>query len=582
MKIDPITMEVVRHGLVMACEEMKITIERTAYSPVLFEILDFCCGIFDGEANMVAENAGAPIFLANLGETINDTYEVIGRENLEPEDVIFCNDPYMGGSHPNDVTVLYPLFRKNEILAWTVFRGHLYDMGGKSATGFNIDSTEIFQEGLRVPPVKLYTRGKPNRDVMNIIKLNNRIPGEVSGDIRAMVAAVRTGTTHVTKILDRYGPETYVRCTKELMNVSERMARDAVRRIPEGTYKAECYLDGTPLPVLDERIPLKVTVKVRGDEMTIDFTGTAPQSVGASNCPRGTVVSAARFGFKCVTEPLLHPSNEGFFRPLSVVIPKGSLLDPAPPAPCCLWPLSVTTIPDLVLKALSPAIPDKIMAGHFAGPYASFSYGKRPENGRDYVEMNVLGGGWGAKQSEDGEPGLLSMVDGETYNTPVEVSEVRYPHMFGCIESVQDSGGPGKYRGGPGLRNLYRPRVDVHVVLLNDRTKYSPPWGLFGGKDGVGGMFRIHRKDGSKEEYYKGMQIPMHIGDFLEFTTGGGGGYGDPLERDLELVRRDVLNEYVSVKGARKDYGVVMDPKTLEIDEEATKKLRDKLKRQQR
>jgi N-methylhydantoinase B len=310
--------------------------------------------------------------------------------------------------------------------------------------------------------------------------------------------------------------------------------------------------------------------------MTIDFTGTDGQCRGPMNVPRPSTISSARYGFKIVTTPEL-PSNEGFFRPLKVVIPEGSLLNPRFPAACAMWPAPTTTIPDLILKALAPAMPERIRAGHFGDSMANFIYGTDPRTGKYYVCAEGDAGGYGGKPHEDGEHALFSMDLGDTYNVPVEVAEVRYPWRVDRFELRQGSGGPGRFRGGLGVIRDYRIiGHDAGLTVTTDRVKYTPPWGLFGGKDGTPSITVVHRKDGKEERWRKISNLPLHENEVVSFQTGGGGGYGPPLEREPDLVLQDVIDGYVSLAQAKEDYGVVIDKKEMKVDRAATEARRKK------
>jgi N-methylhydantoinase B len=580
MKVDPITLEVIRNRLIAASRDIRRTIERAAYSPILYEVVDFSCGILDSEANLIAETPGLPIFLANLGNAVESTYSTIGRENLNKGDVIICNDPYNGGgTHCPDLTVLCPSFYDGRIYGWAAFRGHTVDMGGIYPGGWYSNTTEVFQEGFRLPPVKLMVKGKPNEDVLRLIRTNTRVPDPVLGDIRAMIAAVRKASGRFYEIIDTYGVETTRAAIRELLDQGERMARAAVQRIPNGRYEAEALLDGdgNDDAPLDEKVWVRMTIEVEDEELTMDFTGTDPQCRGPMNVPEPSTVSSARYGFKIITTPDL-PSNEGFFRPLKVIIPEGSLLKPKFPAACAMWPVPTTTIPDLILKALAPAIPDRIRAGHFGDSMANFIYGTDPRTKRYYVCAEGDAGGYGGKPYEDGEHAFFSMDLGDTYNVPVEVAEVRYPWRVERFELRQDSGGPGKFRGGLGVIRNYRiVGHDTGLTVTTDRVKYTPPWGLFGGKPGKPNITVVYRKNGTQEKWRKISNLPLYQDEAVSFQTGGGGGYGSPLERDPELVLKDVIDGYVSEKSAKKDYGVVIDKGKMSVDWDATKKLRSTL-----
>ena len=579
MKIDPITLEVIRNRLIAASRDIRRTVERAAYSPILYEVVDFSCGILDSEANLIAETPGLPIFLANLGYAITSTYETIGRENLRPGDIILCNDPYNGGgTHCPDLVALCPAFHEGKIRGWAAFRGHTVDMGGIYPGGWYSDTVEVFQEGFRLPPVKLLIEGKPNDDVFRLIRANTRVPDPVLGDIRAMVAAVRKGSQRFVDVIATYGLDVTLGALEELLAQGERLARAAVSRIPDGTYHAEAILDGdgNDDKPLDEKVLLSLTITVKGDEMTADFTGTGPQNRGPMNTPEPSTISAARYAFKIVTTPHL-PSNEGFFRALKIIIPDGSFLKPRFPAACAMWPTPSTTIPDLFLKALAPAIPDQVRGGHFGDAMANFIYGTDPRTGKYYVCAEADAGGYGGKPTEDGEAALFSMTLGDTYNVPSEVVEVRYPWRVERYELTRDSGGAGKFRGGLGVERDYRLSSDAGLTVTTDRVKYTPPWGLFGGKPGTTNLTTVHRKDGSKEKWRKISNLPLKANEVVSFRGGGGGGYGSPLERDPDKVLEDVLNEYVSCEKAKEDYGVVMEKGAVDLA--ATKKLRGTLKK---
>jgi N-methylhydantoinase B len=580
MKIDPVTLEVIRNRLIAASRDIRRTIERAAYSPILYEVVDFSCGILDSEANLIAETPGLPIFLANLGYAVQSTYETIGRDKLHPGDVILCNDPYNGGgTHCPDLVALCPAFHEGEIRGWAAFRGHVPDMGGIHPGGWYSDTTEVFQEGFRLPPVKLFAEGVANEDVFRLVRTNSRVPDAVLGDIRAMVAAVRKGSQRILDVIEQFGLKTMLNALNEILQQGERMARAAVRRIPDGTYTAEATLDGdgNDDDPLDEKLPLKLTITVKGDELIADFTGTGPQNRGPMNTPEPSTISAARCGFKIITTPHL-PSNEGLFRALKLIIPEGSYLKPHPPAACAMWPTPSTTIPDLFIKALAPAIPDQVRGGHFGDSMANFIYGTDTRTGKYYVCAEGDAGGYGGKPNEDGESALFSMTLGDTCNMPAEVVELRYPWSVERFELLQDSGGPGKFRGGVGVMREYRFACDSGMTVTTDRVKYTPPWGILGGKPGKPSITVVKRNDGTEERWRKISNLPLKRGEVVSFQVGGGGGYGKVLDRDPQRVLDDVINGYVSLKSAEEDYGVVIRTPAMAIDESATTRLRQKMR----
>ncbi len=580
MKTDPITLEVIRNRLIAASRDIRRTIERAAYSPILYEVVDFSCGILDADANLIAETPGLPIFLANLGYAVQSTYDTIGRENLRPGDVILCNDPYNGGgTHCPDLVTLCPVFSEGEIQGWAAFRGHTVDMGGIYPGGWYSDTTEIFQEGFRLPPVKLLVEGVPNEDVFRLIRTNTRVPDAVLGDIRAMVAGVRKGSQRFSDVIDQFGLKTTQNGLSELLVQGERMARAAVRRIPDGVYEAEAILDGdgNDDAPLDDKLLLKLKITISGDEMIADFTGTGPQNRGPMNTPEPSTISATRYAFKIVTTPH-QPSNEGFFRALDIVIPEGSFLKPEFPAACAMWPTPSSTIPDLFLKALAPAIPDQVRGGHFGDAMANFIYGIDPKSGKYYVCAEADAGGYGGKPTEDGECALFSMTLGDTYNVPAEVVEVRYPWRVERFELRCDSGGAGKYRGGLGVVRDYQLGFDAGLTVTTDRVKYTPPWGVFGGMPGETNITVVTRNDGTEERWRKISNLPLSEGEVVSFRGGGGGGYGSPLDRAPQAVLEDVISEYISFEKAEEAYGVVIDRDALTVDIGKTKALRARIR----
>jgi N-methylhydantoinase B len=395
-----------------------------------------------------------------------------------------------------------------------------------------------------------------------------------------MIAAVRTGSKRLLEVIERYGLKVTLGALQEVLDQGERLSRAAIRRIPKGTYSAEAFLDGdgNDDAPLDEKLRLKITITVEDEEMTVDFSGTDRQCRGPMNVPKPSTISSARYGFKIFTTPDL-PNNEGFFRPLRIIIPEGSFLNPRFPAATAMWPTPTTTIPDLMLKALAPAIPDRVRAGHFGDSMADFIYGTDPRTGQYYVCAEPDGGGYGGKPHEDGESALFSMDLGDTYNVPAEAAEVRYPWRVERFELIQDSGGPGRFRGGLGVRRDYR--IIGHkagLTVTTDRVKYTPPWGLFGGKDGKSSITVVYRSNGKEERWRKISNLSLNPDEIVSFQTGGGGGYGPPWERDPQLVLQDVLNGYVSAAKAKEDYGVVIDEGAMEVDIKATEELRKRMK----
>jgi N-methylhydantoinase B len=571
--VDPITMEIVRHGLIAAADEMKINLTRTAYNPIIYEVLDFSVGLFDRDGDIISQAAGLPIFLGNLGEAVKVVSQDVGLENFEPGDIYLINDTYTSGTHLNDVTVISPVFVNHgqELIGFSASRAHWLDMGGRDPGGWFTDTTEIYQEGLRMRSVRLYEAGEPNRSIYQIIRDNVRYADSLMGDLRAQIAAGRTGEQRFRAIVDHYGLETVKACIAHMHTEGEQISRRAIADMKDGVYTAEAFMDDDGVAVDEPKV--KVTVTIAGDEMTVDLTGSEPQCAGPINCGLAATISGVRVAFKCVTSPLA-PVTEGDFRPLNIVVPDDSMFNAQLPAPSGVYGIILMTLCDVIFKALSEAIPDQIPAAHYCDVCAVFIFGTDPNTGRPYLHVEPEGGGWGAFANRDGENVLIAIADGDTRNVPVEVLETRYPLRVERYEVRQDSGGPGQFRGGLGhYRDYTILDHDAYLTTVQERTK-CPPWGLAGGKDAAVNALIVNPETPEAESILKVSAKPVKANSMISVRTGGGGGYGGPFERDPETVRLDVVRGYVSLEAAQRAYGVVLSPDTLEIDVEATQQLR--------
>jgi N-methylhydantoinase B len=571
--VDPITLEIVRHGLNAAADEMKINLMRTAYNTIIYEVLDFSVGLFDRNGDIISQAAGLPIFLGNLGEAIKVVSRDVGLENYEPGDAYMINDTYTSGTHLNDMTVISPVFVKDgeELIGFAASRAHWLDVGGRDPGGWLTDTTEIYQEGLRLRSVQLYEAGKPNRSIFQILRDNVRYADSVLGDLRAQIAAGRTGEQRFQAIVERYGLETVQACITQMHNEGEQTSRRAVAKMKDGVYTAEAFMDDDGVAVDQPKV--QVTVTIAGDEMTIDLTGSEPQCTGPINCGLAATISGVRVAFKCVTSPLT-PVTEGDFRPLKIIVPDDSMFNAKLPAPSAVYGIILMTLCDTIFKALAEAIPDQVPAAHYCDVCAVFIYGVDPRTGRPYMQVEPEGGGWGAFANRDGENVLIAIADGDTRNVPVEVLESRFPLRVERYEVRQDSGGPGKFRGGLGhYRDYLILDHDAFLTTVQERTK-CPPWGLAGGKEAAVNALIVNPDTPEAESIKKVNAKPVKAGSRISVRTGGGGGHGNPFERDPELVRLDVVRGYVSQEAARQEYGVVLQLDTLAIDVEETQRLR--------
>jgi N-methylhydantoinase B len=576
--VDPFTTEIIRNATVKAVEDMRVALKRSAYSPVIYEGLDLACGIVAPDSSLLAETSGIPAFLGNLVNVVTSVQRAYRPEEIEPEDIFFATDPYDGGgSHVNDVVVAYPVFHHGTLVAYSLVKAHVMDLGGIYPGGWYNNTTDTLQEGLRIPPVKLYRHGEAADDIFRIMRTNSRMPDPLVGDIRAMVGAVRTGGARMLEVIDRYGWDTYSSAIAEVLDHTERIVRREIAAIPDGNYEAEFFLDGDGDDghPLGEKLRVHVRILINGDRMTVDLSDSADASPGPMNAPRPTSVSYVRYGIKSITTPRL-PANEGCFRPLDIVLRPGSMFDPQPPTPTSLWVEASQSIPDLMLKALSEAIPHKVRASTFGSDIAEFTYGIDPRTKRFYmITEESVPGGWGASQNADGATALHALAEGDTYNIPIEMVETNFPLFVPRYELRPDSGGAGKFRGGLGAVKVIKPVAhDAKLITTFDRSRYSPAWGLHGGGAGAPNLVEIHRRDGAIEPHMKVTDMPVNEGEAIVFMGGGGGGYGDPFQRDVERVVGDVNEGYVSVEAAKSQFGVVIDGRTMTIDDTATAALR--------
>ena len=500
--------------------------------------------------------SGLPMFIRGLSDAIKAKLAHWGKENIFPGDILLTNDPQVMGSHLNHMIFTLPVFHDGELVAFSSSMGHWQDVGGV----LGAVTRDIFSEGLQMPFVKIFKSGKQDAELTAIIRSNCRLPEFAMGDFRAQIAAIRTGERRLTRLLQRYGVETFKESVRLIFDQSEKLARAAVEKIPDGVYEAESFMDDDGVN-LGKHVPIKVRVEVRGDEMTVDLSGVSPQVAGPYNSGSTAGRSASEVAFKFLTTPLLLPINHGSFRPLKVILPPGRIVSATKPAPVRTWMTVPMTVSDTIFKALAPACPDNVMAGQHADLAIPRTFGLDPKTGRAFHFPQILsGGGWGALHDRDGQNATFCINDGDTHNTPVEAGEGKGPIFISYRKLREDSGGPGKFRGGLGVAQEVQMLAPASVQSAMERTCCAP-WGLHGGKDAMANRFSIVRKDGSVQRLSTGKtagHVALEAGDGFLVEVGGGGGFWNPLERDPARVLDDVRSGYVSLEAARREYGVVI------------------------
>jgi N-methylhydantoinase B len=572
--VDPITAEIVRSALVAITDEMKTNLMRTAYNMIIYESLDFTVGLFDANGNTVSIGLGLPMFIRGLSDAIKAKLAHYGKENIRPGDVLLTNDSYIMGSHLNHMIFTLPIFWEGELVAFSASMGHWQDVGGT----LRGTTTDIYEEGLQMPIVKIYREGVLNDELVEIIKSNVRFPELAMGDFRAQIASIKTGERRFRQLLGRYGRAAVLDSIEHLFRYSAAVARQAVRAIPDGVYEAESYMDDDGVR-LGQHIPLQVRVVVAGERMTVDLSKVSRQVAGYFNSGETAGRSAVQVAFKCLTSPVLLPINDGSFAPLDVILPPGHVVSAVKPAAVRKWQTIPMTLVDTIIRAMAPVMPDKVAAGHHADLLLVNTFGTDPRTGRFSMgHAGNPGGGWGAKHDSDGMNGVVCINDGDTHNTPIEATEAKTPYVVEEYSLLTDSGGPGRYRGGLGVRRVTRVLGDLAVNSFTERTQCRP-WGLYGGQDGLANKIAVHRQDGTLEEFSNGKLNAYRLAadDAIVIEAGGGGGYGFPWERPADSVRADAVEGYVSLAAARDHYGVVLDPQTLAIDRTATANRRAEL-----
>jgi N-methylhydantoinase B len=529
----PATVEVVRHAFVSGAEQMRRNLYRSAYSPVIYEMKDCAVGIYDGSGDLLGQAPGLPFFLGSLGGTIKAVLELEGAAAFADGDVWVVNDSAICGSHLNDVTVFKPIFIDSELRGFSGSKAHWNDVGAKDA-GYVSDSTNIFQEGLRIPPTRLVQDGRMDEQILDLLRLNSRYPGPMVGDLLAQIAACRTGAERFRSIVERYGWDEVEGSIQAFFRQAEEEDRLSVAEIPDGTYQAEGTLDGDGMSY-DRPLRVVVSVTVAGDEMLVDLDGSSPESEGSINSGIVQTHSAIQQAFKFLVNPT-SPVCGGNFRNLDIRVPKGSCFDPSPTAACLHYGPHLMLAIDLIVRALSDAVPDRSAAGHVGDSWNVIFVNER---GRpDFLSGESLVGGWGAYPGGDGESALIHSAAGDFKNFPVETMEHRYPLRIGEHSLRLGSGGEGKHRGGLGIVRVYEVLEPCRLSLWFERSK-MPSWGLAGGRDGAPPEVWIKEPGQDPRLVLKCNAVPVSAGTVVEVRTGGGGGWGDPTRRLPDLVADD-------------------------------------------
>jgi N-methylhydantoinase B len=570
---DPITFEVVKNALRSVADEMAITVVRTAHSQVIRESMDFSTGLCDASGRLIAQGVGIPVQLGALPDAVQFLLRKYDRD-IHPGDVFILNDPDEGGMHLPDLFVFRPVFRGDFHVGFAACVAHYADIGGRTPGGNAVDSTEIFQEGLQIPIVKLYERGRENRAIFEVLARNVRIPETVLGDLQAQLAATRIGEAGLLRLFERYGNEGFAALIEELLDYTERRVRSELARIAPGVYAFEDYIDNDGFG--SGPIPIKVSLTIAGGQVLADFTGTSAQVKSALNATLSFTKSAVYTALRCVMQDDI-PGNAGFFRPITVTAPVGTIVNPIRPAPRAARGLTGFRMVETVLGALHQALPDRVpAAGEGAATMISFS--GHHGDGRPFVHVEFSAGGWGGRPDRDGVDGT-SCIEGNISNVPVEEVELNQPLRVEQYGFVPDTGGPGTWRGCISVVRDFRLLADEALLHMRSDRRQFLPYGLNGGRSGTP-SWNILNPGTVQEEV-----LPTHVtrllrrGDVIRHMGAGGGGFGDPLDRDPQDVLADVREGKLSAKYVRENYAVELSGDGTAIDLGRTADLRAERRR---
>ena len=546
---DPITLEIIQNSLQAAADEMFAAMRKTAMSSIIYEVLDMGTGIMDANGEIASSGAGIPAFIGVLDKSVKfiaARYDQPG--DVEPGDVFATNDPYYGGvTHLSDIVVMMPVFHGGRLIAWTANIAHHSDVGGMAPGSLTGEATSIFQEGVRLPAIKIISRGRTNEPVMQVITVNSRMPDVLEGDLWAAIASVRVGARRIEALAEKYGTDTFTAAIESFMEFGERASLSALAKLPRGTFELAEEQDNGQV--------YQVRITIAADRFTVDLRDNPDQLDGPLNTSRDSAMVAAQMIFKSLTDPYT-PANGGSFRPVELLTRPGSVFDVREPGALGFYYEIGLRVYDLMWRCLAGHMPDRLAAGHFASICGTFIGGIHPDTGRQYTVIEPQLGGWGASMSGDGNTAMFSGFHGETYNCPAEVTEARNGLIVDQMRLNTQPGGEGRHAGGRGIVLDYRVRSDNGFLTAGYTRSKFPAWGVDGGRDGSPNYIEFIPKQGERRRFAAVSGLATGKDDVIRVFTGSGGGCGDPRERDPELVRADVRNGLLSPERARDIYGV--------------------------
>lgn len=550
--MDNFTTDIIQNSLIAAGDEMFVALQRTSMSPIIFESLDYAVGITNKEGELLAQGNGVTAFLACIDGVVKSMLDKFSLSDLYEGDIIIANTPYAGGgTHLSDVSTIMPVFYNNEIVAFTVNKAHWTELGGSSPGSVSTTATEIYQEGLHFPFIKLREKGVLNTPVIEIIRSNVRLPESTLGDLFACLAACEVGADRIKEIIKKYGEEPFFGAVDDLLDYGEKICREELKNFPKGTYYGESVIETDGLG--GGPYPLKLKIVIDKDKFIADFRGTHPQVNGAVNLSYNGLVTGCRSVFKAITTPSL-PANGGSFRPLTVICDKRSIVSAESPVAMSVYYETLIEAMDLFWKIMAPLFPDRLPAGNLRSVCATYISGIHPDTEKLFIMAGPLAGGWGGGSDFDGDSGQLSGGSGESFNIPVELTEMRYGVKVVQYGLHNEGGGYGKHRGGNGQYLDYQITAEKVHVTATFLGAIVPTWGINGGEDGSYNYFEVIRKNGEREKGSMVTNLELERGDILRLVTATGGGYGDPQLRTKQDVASDIKNGYITELQAKENY----------------------------
>ncbi len=561
-KADPITTEVVRNFVISCAQDMNASLWRSAHSSVIYEGKDSAVALMDEHGNMLGQSTGVPLFIGAIDACVHIVKEYY-RDDINEGDIFIMNDSYMQGTHLHDVTAVGPIFHQDELVGFGAARAHWGDIGAMDP-GSVMGSTNIYQEGIRLGPTRIITRGKEIREWFDHLRLNTRLEDATIGDLSAQIAAIRTGERRLAQLLNRIGTSVYRNACQNIFKQSRQMDREAIAAIPDGTWSRQGYLDDDGVGT--DPVKVCLTLTISGEQLKVDLTGTSGPVPGSINCGIKQTESLLRLAYKTMINPE-RAITGGSFETMEFHVPDNCMFNAAEPAACEWYFTGLGLLADLFISCISEAVPERSTAAHYGDSMVAGFFSVDPERGQ-WIAIEATAGGWGGRADSDGESALINLVNGGFRNIPAEVYETKFPVRVEEFAIRTDSGGAGKYRGGCGVIRRYKMLEDCHGALWFERSK-TPAWGLNGGENGTGPFIEITHPDGQVENIFKMRARLCLAGTIIETMTGGGGGNGNPKARTFENISCDVARGFVSREAARIHYGVVISD-TGEVDKTAS------------